>query len=63
MALHLGGMNPDLLKSIEEESRAAEDRLYCVMEKWLQRDVGVATGPVGPVFTGPLSGAPKILLN
>ena len=42
MALHLGGMNPDLLKSIEEESRAAEDRLYCVMQKWLQRDVGVS---------------------
>ena len=42
MALHLGGMNPDLLQSIEEESRAAEDRLYSVMQKWLQRDVGVS---------------------
>ena len=39
MALHLGGMNADLLQSIEEES---EDRLYRAMQKWLQRDVGAS---------------------
>ena len=41
MALHLGGMNWDMLQSIEG-SCAVKERPYCAMGEWLQRDVGAS---------------------
>ena len=40
MALHLGGMNWDLLQSIE--GCAVKERPYRAMGEWLQRDVGAS---------------------
>ena len=42
MALQLGCMNSNLLQSVEEESHAAEGRLYRAMDKWLQGDVSAS---------------------